>query len=74
MKLDSVCVYCGSSVGRNPAHAAAAERLGVLLAEMLAQLATVHMPEDLRVGLRVTGPRVELPGEVASAAAPASGG
>ena len=33
MKLDSVCVYCGSSVGRNPAHAAAAERLGVLLAE-----------------------------------------
>ncbi|MBX7452881.1 sensor histidine kinase [Mycolicibacterium sp. 3033] len=34
------------------------------LAEMLAQLATVHMPEDLRVGLRVTGPRVELPGEV----------
>lgn len=34
------------------------------LAEMLAQLATVHMPEDLRVGLRVTGLRVELPGEV----------
>lgn len=34
------------------------------LAEMLAQLATVHMPEDLRVSLRVTGPRVELPGEV----------
>ena len=34
------------------------------LAEMLAQLATVHMPEDLRVSLRVVGPRVELPGEV----------
>ena len=34
------------------------------LAEMLAQLATVHMPEDLRVSLRVAGPRVELPGEV----------
>ena len=31
---------------------------------MLAQLATVHMPEDLRVSLRVAGPRVELPGEV----------
>lgn len=34
------------------------------LAEMLAQLATVHMPEDLRVSLRVAGPRVELAGEV----------
>ena len=34
------------------------------LAEMLAQLATVHMPEDLRVSLRVAGPRVELPDEV----------
>lgn len=33
MKLDSVCVYCGSSVGRNPAYAAAAERFGAILAE-----------------------------------------
>ena len=34
------------------------------LPEMLAQLATVHMPEDLRVSLRVTGPPVEMPSEV----------
>ncbi len=34
------------------------------LAEMLAQLATVHMPEDLQVSLRVTGQPVELPSEV----------
>jgi uncharacterized protein (TIGR00730 family) len=33
MKLESVCVYCGSSVGGNPAYAEAAERLGVILAE-----------------------------------------
>lgn len=31
------------------------------LAEMLAQLATVHMPEDLRVTLRVDGSAAELP-------------
>ena len=34
------------------------------LAEMLDQLATVHMPEDLRVTLRVNGPAVELPSVV----------
>ncbi|ANW67367.1 MadS family sensor histidine kinase [Mycolicibacterium tokaiense] len=34
------------------------------LIEMLAQLATVHMPEDLRVDLRVTGQAGELPGDV----------
>ena len=34
------------------------------LAAMLGQLATVHMPEDLRVTLRVDGPAVELPGDV----------
>lgn len=33
------------------------------LSEMLQQLATVHMPEDLRVELRVTGKAVELPGD-----------
>jgi signal transduction histidine kinase len=33
------------------------------LPEMLEQLATVHMPEDLRVTLRVQGPLAELPGE-----------
>ncbi|KGI70136.1 MadS family sensor histidine kinase [Mycolicibacterium rufum] len=39
-----------------------AERSG--LAAMLGQLATVHMPEDLRVTLRVAGPSVELPSDV----------
>ncbi len=34
------------------------------LVEMLGALATVHMPEDLRVTLRVDGPAVELPGDV----------
>jgi signal transduction histidine kinase len=33
------------------------------LPEMLEQLATVHMPEDLRVTLRVQGAVAELPGE-----------
>ncbi len=33
MKLDSVCVYCGSSVGGNPIYAAAAERFGAILAK-----------------------------------------
>lgn len=32
MKLRSVCVFCGSRVGIDPAHAAAAARLGGLLA------------------------------------------
>ena len=30
--MKRVCVYCGSSVGANPVHRAAAENLGVLLA------------------------------------------
>ncbi len=34
------------------------------LPEMLDQLATVHMPEDLRVTLKVVGTAVELPGDV----------
>ncbi len=34
------------------------------LPEMLEQLATVHMPEDLRVSLRVDGAEAELPSEV----------
>ncbi|CAN5502132.1 two-component system sensor histidine kinase MnoS [soil metagenome] len=34
------------------------------LAEMLGQLATVHMPEDLRVSLRVNGVTAELPSDV----------
>lgn len=34
------------------------------LAEMLGQLATVHMPEDLRITLRVNGPAAELPSDV----------
>lgn len=34
------------------------------LAEMLEQLATVHMPEDLRVTLRVDGTPAELPSDV----------
>lgn len=43
-------------------HTADAHRSS--LSELLAQLATVHMPEDLRVTLRVSGPTVELPSEV----------
>lgn len=34
------------------------------LPELLEQLATVHMPDDLRVSLRVSGPATELPSEV----------
>lgn len=34
------------------------------LPEMLEQLATVHMPEDLRISLRVSGTAIELPSEV----------
>jgi signal transduction histidine kinase len=34
------------------------------LPEMLEQLSTVHMPEDLRVTLRVAGPVAELPSDV----------
>ncbi|CAN5459601.1 two-component system sensor histidine kinase MnoS [soil metagenome] len=34
------------------------------LAEMLGQLATVHMPEDLRITLRVNGPAAELPSDI----------
>jgi signal transduction histidine kinase len=34
------------------------------LAEMLEQLATVHMPEDLRVTLRVEGDAAELPSDI----------
>jgi signal transduction histidine kinase len=34
------------------------------LPELLEQLATVHMPEDLHVSLRVSGAPVELPSEV----------
>jgi uncharacterized protein (TIGR00730 family) len=32
MKLESICVYCGSSVGNDPGYAGAAERLGMVLA------------------------------------------
>lgn len=31
-KITTVCVYCGSGPGENPAYAAAAERLGAILA------------------------------------------
>jgi signal transduction histidine kinase len=34
------------------------------LPELLGQLATVHMPEDLQVSLRVSGPVSELPSEI----------
>ncbi|MBU8807898.1 two-component system sensor histidine kinase MnoS [Mycolicibacterium goodii] len=34
------------------------------LPELLEQLATVHMPEDLRVGLKVEGAVAELPSEI----------
>jgi hypothetical protein len=33
VELKAICVYCGSSEGRNPDYAQAAERLGHLLAE-----------------------------------------
>jgi uncharacterized protein (TIGR00730 family) len=32
MKIRSVCVYCGSSVGRDPSYATAADRLGTAFA------------------------------------------
>lgn len=38
VKIKSVCVFCGSRVGDNPAHALAASRLGTLLASKNIQL------------------------------------
>ena len=32
MKLESICVYCGSSVGDRPGYGEVAQRLGTLLA------------------------------------------
>jgi len=43
-------------------HPDTAHRSG--LPELLGQLATVHMPEDLQVTLRVNGPVAELPSDV----------
>ncbi|WP_308212853.1 MadS family sensor histidine kinase [Mycolicibacterium arenosum] len=34
------------------------------LPELLEQLATVHMPDDLRISLRVSGTAIELPSEI----------
>jgi len=59
-QLTSVCVYCGSSFGSDPAHEAAATRLGQLIAES---------------GLRLVygGGSVGLMGTVANAALEAGG-
>ncbi len=60
MILASLCVFCGSSPGRDPRHAAAARVLGALVA---------------RAGLTLVygGARVGLMGEVANAALAAGG-
>jgi uncharacterized protein (TIGR00730 family) len=59
-QLTSVCVYCGSSCGSDPAHEAAATRLGQLIAE---------------AGLRLVygGGSVGLMGSVANAALESGG-
>lgn len=59
-QLTSVCVYCGSSFGSDPAHEASATRLGQLIAE---------------AGLRLVygGGSVGLMGTVANAALEAGG-
>ena len=53
-KIDTVCVYCGSGAGTNPAFAAAARKLGRILAEN-------------RVGLVYGGGSVGLMGALADA-------
>ena len=60
MDLRSVCVFCGSRVGINPAHAGAAARLGALLA-------------DRGITLVYGGGRVGLMGVVADAVLSAGG-
>ena len=59
-QLESVCVYCGSSFGSDPAHEAAATRLGQIIAE---------------AGLRLVygGGSVGLMGTVANAALESGG-
>ncbi|MET1415073.1 TIGR00730 family Rossman fold protein [Roseibium sp. HPY-6] len=59
-QLTSVCVYCGSSIGSDPAHEAAATRLGQIIAE---------------AGLRLVygGGSVGLMGTVANAALESGG-
>ena len=56
----TVCVFCGSSPGANPAFAAAARHLGAALAER-------------GIGLVYGGASVGLMGEVADAALAAGG-
>lgn len=59
-RLNSICVYCGSAIGSDPAHEAVATRLGQLIAE---------------AGLRLVygGGSVGLMGTVARAAMEAGG-
>ena len=59
-RIDSVCVFCGSKFGNDPAWTRAAERLGALLAEA-----------DIR--LVYGGGRIGLMGAVAQAAMRAGG-
>ena len=58
--LKSICVYCGSSFGSDPAHEAAATRLGQSIA-------------DAGIGLVYGGGSVGLMGTVANAALEAGG-
>ena len=55
MRIGSVCVFCGSRHGTNPAYAEAARDLGIFLAER-------------GVGIVYGGSRIGLMGEVANAA------
>jgi hypothetical protein len=58
--MNRVCVYCGSSTGNNPAHRAAADRLGAMLAAR-------------RVGLVYGGGNVGLMGVIADSVLRAGG-
>jgi uncharacterized protein (TIGR00730 family) len=60
MTLNRLCVFCGSSPGRNPAYLAVASEMGKLLAER-------------RIGLVYGGASIGLMGAVADAAQAAGG-
>jgi len=60
--MTRICVYCGSSPGARPEYAAAARRLGELLAER--KLALVYGGSDLGVMGQVAGAALDAGGEV----------
>jgi len=60
MKIESICVYCGSSPGKNPAYSQAAEKLAIALC-------------DRTIGLVYGGAAVGVMGAIADAVLEAGG-